>query len=149
MRYIKTAACVILLFFAAEAWGAGCTITLTPMSFGNYDSLIAASLDSTGDVSVSCDSGTPFTVKIDAGSNTRGTFSPRKMRTSTGATLGYNLYRDVARTELWGDGTNNTFVQSGTGTGAAEGLTVYGRLPGGQKVPIGLYTDMVTVTVEW
>jgi len=38
---------------------------------------------------------------------------------------------------------------SGTGTGAAQVLTVYGRIPANQTALIGNYTDTVTVTVTF
>jgi len=66
-----------------------------------------------------------------------------------GDTLNYNLYRDSARAEVWGDGAGNTYVQTGIGTGGTAHLIVYGSIPAGQNVRAGLYSDAVTVIVEW
>jgi spore coat protein U-like protein len=63
--------------------------------------------------------------------------------------LRFNLYRDSARQEIWGDGTGNTFVVTGTGTGNIISFTVYGRIPGGQRIPAELYSDQINVIVEW
>jgi spore coat protein U-like protein len=60
------------------------------------------------------------------------------------ATLAYNLYVDATYTRVWGDGTGNTQTQTGIGN-----LVIYGRILGQQPVPIGLYTDRVTIIVEW
>ena len=60
------------------------------------------------------------------------------------ATLAYNLYVDASHTRVWGDGTGNTQTQTGMGN-----LVIYGRIPGQQNVPAGLYTDRVMVIVEW
>ncbi len=63
--------------------------------------------------------------------------------------MSYNLYRNAARSEIWGDGTNGSFIQSGSGAGANVPWPIYGRLPGSQNVSVGTYTDNITVTVEW
>ena len=44
----------------------------------------------------------------------------------------YNIYTDAARTNVWGDGTGGTATIANTGTGAAQNVTVYGRVPSGQ-----------------
>ena len=51
---------------------------------------------------------------------------------------------------LWGDETGGTGALTGTGSGASQTLTLYGRVPGGQPTPaIGTYSDTVTATVEF
>jgi spore coat protein U-like protein len=64
--------------------------------------------------------------------------------------LNYNLYLDSAYTQIWGDGTGGTVTKSdniGGLLGSSISYTVYGRLPGGQNVPAGVYSDTVFVTV--
>ena len=46
-------------------------------------------------------------------------------------TLGYGLYSDATWTTNWGNTAATNWV-SGTGTGAAQALTVYGQIPAGQ-----------------
>ena len=141
---------VVLLGVSELTWGSGCTISSTPLQFGVYDSLAQAPLDSVGTVSVNCEPGLAYVVKLGPGENPVNMFHHRMMRSSkTGAMLNYNLYKDSARTEVWGDGTNNTFVQGGAGTGADEIFNVYGRLFGSQNVGSGAYRDAMTVTIEW
>jgi spore coat protein U-like protein len=72
------------------------------------------------------------------------------MRSSEGDfSLDYNLYRDSARTEIWGDGTGSTFIRGGVGTGVPAQFNLYGRIPGRQNVKADIYNDSVIVTVEW
>jgi spore coat protein U-like protein len=59
----------------------------------------------------------------------------------------YNLYLDPMGIRIWGDGAANTFVQqvpSGT-----TNLQIYAVVPGGQRVGVGSYSDMITVIVDW
>ena len=47
--------------------------------------------------------------------------------------LAYSLFRDAGRTQNWGQ-TIGTDTTTGTGTGANQTLTIYGRVPA-QTVP--------------
>ena len=133
-----------------EAWGQDCTVSVIPVQFGQYITIEASAVDAIGSVNVTCGSSTPFTVKLDAGENSSDSFNPRKLRSSSsGATLNYNLYLDSALTMVWGDGTNNTYIRSGVGTGAPQQFSIYGRIPGSQNVSFGSFNDSVTVTLEW
>ena len=77
------------------------------------------------------------------------TVAARKM-TSGANTLNYALYKDSARTTLWGDGTLSTASITGTGTGAAQANTIYARVPGSQTtVPTGAYADTVAITITF
>jgi len=148
VRYIKGLLIFVFIALCGEAWAEGCTVTTIAVNFGDY--ITSAASDTTGNLDITCDPGIPYTAKLDAGQNSGGGFVPRKMRISGGGdTLDYNLYRDSARTEVWGDGSGNTYVQTGIGTGGSTHLTVYGRIPAGQNVRAGLYSDAVTVIVEW
>jgi spore coat protein U-like protein len=132
------------------AWGQDCSVSSTPINFGNYDMLVASPLNSTGSITVTCDPGIPYTIKLDQGQNSGGSFQHREMRSSVGGdTLRYNLYRNSSRTEIWGNGTGNTFIVPAVGTGGNQNFTVYGRIPGRQKVRTELYNDTVTVIIEW
>jgi spore coat protein U-like protein len=61
--------------------------------------------------------------------------------------LSYFLYSDSGRTTNWGNVTGSWV--SGTGTGTAQNLTVYGRIPASQSALIGSYADTVTVTITF
>jgi spore coat protein U-like protein len=72
----------------------------------------------------------------------------RKMSSGTN-TVNYNMYTDVGRTKIWGDGTAGSSVNPQTGTGAAQAITVYGRIPTGQTPATGTYNDTITVTLTF
>lgn len=90
---------------------------------------------------------TAWNVSLNDGQNVSG--STRRMRLgATGNYVTYELYRDPARTQRWGVTTGSDTVP-GTGTGSAQNLTVYGRVPASQTVPAGSYSDVVTITVTY
>ncbi len=148
MKRIKVILIVSMLLSAGAAWG-DCSVTATQLGFGNYDPLRSPSAEVTGEISVTCPAGTAYTILLDSGANSGGVFSIRRMLSSSGAALNYNIYRDAARTEIWGDGTNSTYTQTGVGTGAAQRYIVYGHIPQGQDPPAGIYGDSVSVKINW
>lgn len=133
-----------------------CVITDTQdIDFGAYDPAdthLTANLDASGSVTVRCVRGTAVTVALDQGTNP-GTGSScaaplRQMIDGTEA-LGYGLFRDAARTQPWGCDTGNTQQFTAAAPSAPTVLTTYGRIPGGQDVAAGEYTDTVTVNVTF
>jgi spore coat protein U-like protein len=64
------------------------------------------------------------------------------------ATIDYNLYRDAAFTNVWGE-TIPTDTLSGTGNGATQPITVYGRVAPQTTPATGAYSDTVAVTVTY
>jgi len=127
-----------------------CSVRTVSLHFGLYDHLSTDDLEAEGGVYVTCDPAVTFNISLDAGTNSGGHFSPRRLAmVGGGDSLAYNIFRDPARIEIWGDGTGNTFTHSGTGNGTESQFITYGRLPGGQNVPVGRYVDVVLVLVEW
>lgn len=128
----------------ANAW---CSISVSGVNFGGYDVFAAAPTDSVGQVTLVCLLDDNVSVTISKGSS--NSFTSRAMQNGT-ERLSYNLYRDAARTSVWGDGSNGTssyvvpFVLL-TNTP----LPVYGRIPPGQDVRTGSYSDTVTVVVNF
>jgi spore coat protein U-like protein len=123
---------------------ASCTISATSLAFGNYT---LSQLDATSTLTLTCTSGTAAAIGLNAGTGSGATVTVRKM-TSAGNTLNYALYQDAGRTTIWGN-TVGTDTVSTTGTGAAQTITVYGRIPASQTSPIGSYADTVTATVTF
>jgi spore coat protein U-like protein len=76
-----------------------------------------------------------------------GNFLPRAGG-SGGALLRYTMFTDAARSNRWGN-TYNFDGVAGTGSGAAQSLTVYGRVFANQFVAPGLYTDTIIATVTY
>jgi spore coat protein U-like protein len=73
------------------------------------------------------------------------------MKLATGTELlNYNLFTNAARTTIWGDGTAGTSrVSRNLRRNQPVNLTVYGRIPAGQDVRIGSYSETLTVTITY
>ena len=126
---------------------ASCTLASTSgIAFGT-SGVLAANVDATGSLSVQCTNTTPYVVSLDQGAASGATTSTRKM-TSGGSTVSYNLYRDSGRTQNWGNSAGVDTV-AGTGSGSAQTLTVYGRVPAQSTPAPGNYSDTVNVTVTY
>jgi spore coat protein U-like protein len=124
----------------------------TAVAFGAYDPLSATNNDNTGSVTVRCTKGTVYHVALGQGSNPTGTSTctapARQMSDGGTERLGYDLYTNVGRTTAWGCTTSND-VDVTSASSAANAMTVYGRIPAGQDVATGGYSDTVVVTVTF
>ena len=130
-----------------------CIVSATAMGFGNYTGAINHAQST---VTVTCTSGTSYTVGLDAGKGTSATTSARQMCagacTTVAAGLNYGLYTDGGWTTIWGNSGTAPLWVLGTGNGAGQGLTGYGQIPAGQYVSAagtGVYTDTITATVTY
>ncbi len=126
-----------------------CTITAVGVSFGTYDVFSGSPLDSTGSVTYNCIS-VLGTITINLSRGGAPTFTPRQMFRSS-ETLNYNLYLNAARTTIWGDGTSGTSHYGPVTPPLLTNVTVtiYGRIPGGQDVSAGTYSDTVVATINF
>jgi spore coat protein U-like protein len=121
--------------------------TATDLDFGTAG-VIDANVDQTSTISVQCTNSTPYNVGLGAGAGAGATTAIRKMTGPASAVVNYSLYRDPARALLWGT-TIGTDTVAGTGNGAAQPLTVYGRVPPQTTPGAGIYTDTVAITVTY
>lgn len=133
---------------------ASCTVSATTLDFGTNTLIdIGANIDATSTLTVTCTNATPYNVALNAGLNDgAGGITARKLKIGASSdTVNYQIYRDAARTLVWGVTTSGTpDVVSGTGTGDGQAVTVYGRVPSVQNNPkIGTYNDTITVTVNY
>ncbi|WP_045737160.1 spore coat U domain-containing protein [Xanthomonas sp. MUS 060] len=135
-------------FVASITVPSTCAIgSIADLDFGSQSGLIDSALNYTTTLNMTCRYRTAWQVSLDNGQNASGTV--RRMYNSTnGQYLTYELYRDAARTQRWGN-TLNSDTQTGTGTGNMQSLTLYGQVPGGQTPSSGNYSDLVTVTVTY
>jgi spore coat protein U-like protein len=128
---------------------ANCTIAANPVAFGSINPLTGLAFDATGSLDVTCTNGAPWTATADAGVGSGATLLTRRM-TSSGNTLNYVLYTNSGRSIVWGSGSGGTGSLTGTGNGAAQSVTIYGRVTAGQtSAPAGTYADTVTVTITY
>jgi spore coat protein U domain-containing protein, fimbrial subunit CupE1/2/3/6 len=142
VKYIEVVLVLMAVTWSSEAWAQQCMISTVAINFGVYDVTARNPLNAVGSISVHCSPAILTVVKLDPGRHSAGSFNPRKMM-GGGENLQYNLYMDAPCTTIWGDGTGNTFTQTG------GNLTVYGRITPLQNVNPGVYSDVVTITVEW
>jgi len=122
-------------------------VSASDLDFGSRG-VIDANVDSTSTISVQCTTGTPYNVGIGLGTGTGASLTSRLMTGPGAATVSYNLYRDVNHTNVWGT-TILTDTVSGTGNGAAQPITVFGRVPPQTTPGAGAYSDTVAVTVTY
>lgn len=127
----------------------------TNITFVDYDPTSANAtnaLDAAGSVSVRCTKGIAATVTLDQGSNP-GTAStcanPLRQMASGTERLRYDIYSDSARTVAWGCDAANSRGFTSTSAATPETLQTFGRIPAGQDVPSGNYSDVVTVAVTF
>lgn len=133
----------------AAAQAQTCTVLgVTGIAFGAYDPIGAnASVprDSTGQLQYRCQGGAAPLVMLSTGAS--GSFQPRQLRQAASA-LGYNLYRDAARAQIWGDGTGGTFTVQGQRGNRT--LVIYGRIfPGQTAAAAGTYADTIVATLNF
>lgn len=125
-----------------------CTIVAAnDLDFGQHASLPAA-VDFDTNVDVQCTNTLPYFLRLNAGTGTGATVASRLMTGPGGATIEYSLYTDAAWTDVWGD-TPLTDAVAGVGDGAVQSYPVYGRVPAQATPVVGVFTDTITVTIEF
>lgn len=142
---LATAAVVSLSFSALAV----CSLSSTSISFGTYDVFSTNPLDTNGSIVYRCgNADNNISISLDKGA--AGSFNPRRMLNGSEA-LNYNLYLDAARTVIWGDGTGGTqsyFIKNPPNNQDVT-VPVYGRVPAGQSVSKGVYSNTITVTINF
>jgi spore coat protein U-like protein len=121
----------------------GCSLNGGQLDFGQYVPGQATDLNAIGTIGfVNC--GGDLTFALDGGAG--GSVDAREMR-SGDSRLSYQIYRNPSRTAVWGDGAEArevTLLSPFSGS-----LEVYGRIPSGQVVSPGVYTDVINVTLSF
>ncbi len=125
-----------------------CIVTKpTDMNFGTRG-LLGSNFDATTTLSVRCTNTTPYSIGLGVGTGAGATVASRKMTAPSSNTVNYTIYSNSGRTTVWGN-TVGTNTVARTGTGAAQSVTLYGRVPA-QTTPLaGSYADTVTITVTY
>ena len=136
---------LLLVSPAMRSVAQSCTASATNVNFGNYTGSTIAAGGSP--LSVTCSSGSAYTIQLNAGQGSGASETVRKM-TNGSYTLNYGLYQNSAHTTNWGNSSGTGYVQS-TGTGSAQTFYVYPQLTSGQQVPPGTYTDTIGVTTTY
>lgn len=149
---------IILVTILAASWLAPlaahaavrCSVTTVGVAFGIYDVFSATPLISAGSVSVRCVGlGTGIElVSVSLSTGGSGSFHPRTLFRGSDR-LNYNLYLDPGHSQIWGDGTGGTLRQVSVSNNQPVTLTIFGRIPPGQDVSAGTYSDTIITTINF
>lgn len=126
-------------------------VAAADINFGQVDRSVATNTTAGSTLSVNCTVGTPWVLGLDNGlSSTGAAVSATNRRMSNGtAFVPYGLYRDAGYTQLFGS-TAGSDTASGTGSGSAQSVPVFGRVPSAStNVAAAVYEDTVTATVTY
>lgn len=128
---------------------ANCSITANPLAFGTTG-VLGSAINQQTTVAVTCTNTTPYNVGLDAGTVTGSTVTNRMMAGTsagnTGTTVNFELYQDSGHATVWGN-TQGTDTVSGTGTGSAQSIAVYGQVPAQATPQPDTYQTTVRATV--
>lgn len=134
---------------------ANCSVSASSLSFVAA-TFVDTNQDATSTLTVRCTSGTFYYITMGMGANSTGTPAVRRMKANTADFLSYSLFTDATRATPWLSSVTTaptptagvSGAPSGTGTGANQQFTVYGRVPPATAAP-GTYSDTVAITVTY
>jgi len=143
-------------FWSAAAQAASCSITMNPGFTSFYDPAAPTPTDNVSSVTIYCTRSTAaettinFALKANNGLWASG--STNRAASAANAFVNYDVYRNTARTQAWGQRNNvdiNGTVDIRSGAGSTT-VSYYSRIPAGQTgVAAGAYSDTVTVTLVY
>lgn len=119
-----------------------CLVGSGTIAFGNY---AGSELSGSTSISVTCTSGTTYSVLINGGAS-GGDTTTRLMAGPSTDKLQYKVWQDAGHSTNWNDSDSTV---AGTGNGLAQLINVYATIPASQSVTAGSYTDTLTVTVSY
>ena len=148
VRLALAVACAVL-FGVRPADAAQCTVSTTSVAFGTYNVFTTAPGDSTGTVVYRCNGGAR-NIRVEISKGASPVFFVRVMLKGSDF-LVYNLYRDASRTSIWGDGSSGTsyYFNANPPNNQNVSVPIYGRIPAGQDVRSGSYSDSVVLAVNF
>jgi spore coat protein U-like protein len=116
------------------------SVSAGALSFGTYRSG-GAPVAAQSAISVTCDKDTAYSIRISGDE-----MGERKMK-YLAHSLGYTIYRDAARSHIWGDSPELSVA--GRGAGVPQHHAVFGEVHRGQPALPGDYGDTVTITLDF
>jgi len=132
-----------------------CTITTTPVAFGNYDPLSGAADNASGTVVITCTRGAATTVTLADGNN----FNVTRRMISGANFMNYELYQppstvpgaacSYAAPVRWGLAGAQVFNPGAAPSKAARTYNVCGQIPAGQDLAAATFSDSVVATVNF
>ena len=128
-----------------------CTVDAPTLDFSTYDPTVGTDTNGTSTITSECTGGGSATITMNGGSAVVAGSSdavPLRQMTHTDTTkLNYQLYKENARTTIWGND-----AASGKAFTAVAGdntETVYGSITAGQAASFGAFNDFVVVTLTY
>lgn len=137
---------VPMAFTVIATVDSGCSVSATTLDFGSLMGFLSTNVDATSTVQLTCPSGVPYQIGLTNGLN--GPRATRRMAGGSSEFVNYELYRDSNRIQRWGNIVNSDTV-SGTGNGASQSATVYGRIAPQSTPSPSDYADTITVNVVY
>jgi spore coat protein U-like protein len=152
----------ILGFFCLLSWqhahAQTCTVSSSAAAFGTYAPAPGAgtAVSTTATVTVVCNPWVitlteSYTIALSIGGG-----SSYALRSMGGPTprLRYQLYRDNAATQIWGDGSAGTYTVSDSYTlgvifPITRTYTAYGVIAANTLAAVGMYTDTIMITLTY
>lgn len=123
-----------------------CSVNASNLDFGAYKGDSPAVGTTT--IGATCTPGTTYNIGLNDGTGGGTIYGGRKMASGPANKLNYQLYRDSARANIWGNTTGTDTVQD-VGSGLEKQHMVHGAIPAAQAVPAGSYEDTITVVVYY
>ncbi|MFO1185550.1 MAG: spore coat U domain-containing protein [Bauldia sp.] len=124
------------------------TVAPSTLVFGNVG-VIVGTETATTTVAVHCTTGTGYNIGLDGGLNgdttTRVMVGPQPAASSS---VSYKLFQDNTYSTNWGNAVGSD-TKSGTGNGAVQNHTVYGKLIVQNSPVAGDYLDTITLVVTY
>ena len=144
----KSGTTVPFSFKASATLTNNCFINTSPLVFAGDNRVLAAAVRTSGSLGVRCTAGSPYQVALNGGSVASNPGARRMASATTADTIGYEISNTLDG-PLWGDGSKGTGIVSGTGSGAQQTLSLYGRVPAQRTPAPGDYKDTVTATLTF
>lgn len=151
-RATAAAAAIACGLVPSSAMAVSCSVSTLAANFGAYNPLVSTPLSTTGTINVACTCTAAvdcvaFAYRIEVSPGQSGNTAAREMWAGAGR-LQYNLYSDPGFSSVWGTGNAGVSVLYLVALfGSTQTAPIYARVPAGQVVPAGSYTDSPVVTV--
>lgn len=143
---------ILLLTFSSSVDAAKCSFTAANINFGTYNIIQTSPNTTTGTIHVSCNPAKPVPVTIALSTGSSGNYAQRELSPSLAGVdrLRYNIFTDASYSTIFGNGTGGSqILLNAVSRTAPWNVTYYGRIPAGQDVSADLYTDILTMSVDF
>jgi len=131
-----------------------CTISTTPVGFGNYDPLSGAVNNAFGTVVIACTKGAGPSLTLGNGNN-----GVRQMKDAGAQLMTYELYKPPSNVAgaactwvtptRWGTAVGETFTPTAAPDKTARTYNVCGQVAAGLDLAAGSFTDQVVATINF